>query len=302
MISVSCVHCGQSIADTSLLVCYSCRDAVRDALADIDWWFDEMLSPPVKGRGGRSQITDSTGETWEGDNPRLGVAVKRLPMDDNVGSVRLEILEILLGWAALHQERTQGPVDLTGVREWHRGNLRELVAYLAANEQWLLTETTRISDEHVAAVAEGYVPEVIKLASLAQRTGAPNRREGVAITVHQVEDDLGGLIDCGTVWAKHINGDGRCATCGCRRPTAEWHQLYPSLPEDPLTDQEAAAYVTVTYGRTTAASTIAVWRHRGSKADPPKMAPSPKRRLGRIATPRHALDEYIQSLGLKTAV
>jgi hypothetical protein len=196
------------------------------------------------------------------------------PMADHVAEVRDQILTSLLAWVWGHMSAKEGyrPIQVMP-------SMRDLWHYLTVFEEEILSNPN---------VAGDYVHDVQRLAHLAQRTAAPDRREGVVIAVHSSNDCAGG-----NVWARSIHDKGRCTECGRTEPVSWWHHHYPPSPDDPLTDAEAAAYVAVAYGLTVTMTTVRSWRHRGLIDVHRDERGIPKKHMNMIATPRKSLDDYI---------
>lgn len=299
---VLCAACGDQHAEWPLLICHYDRDNLHQGLTDLAHWYDAMLLPPVRGHNGMPQ-----GKNHE----------RPIPISDAITRVRSEILEILLGWAALHHERT-GSIDIpAGVETRHTGNINELIEYLMKNEQWLLTQ-----DEEAA---KSYTIEVQRLAVLAQRTAAPGRREGVVIAVHQavvgeqpnanclcdchVRSAADGplcsieggcyaehqqLVACGNVWAKGVASEaiGRCAGCGTRKSVMQWMKLSPPNPNDELTDDQVVSYFAIGYGQVVAQRTIRTWRRRYEQ-----LRDGSRKRGSVTVTQRRAVDDFATERG-----
>jgi hypothetical protein len=284
---VVCAACGEHYVELPLLVCQYDQSDLRQSLHDLAEWYDAMLSPPVRGHNGlptekvkeqpspRATVQDRSDRTKRSS----GASTLPSPVSDHVMRVRAEILEILLGWAALHWERNPTSTAFTApITRAMPTTIDDLVRYLNHYEEWFL----------VTDAAEAYVTEVLRLAVLAQRTAAPGRREGVVIAVHQVDVGTDQLLDCGNVWASGTKATaiGRCAGCGLREPVTFWLKESPPDPDELLTDDQAVSYFAIGYGQVVAQKTIRTWRHRNEQ-----LKAAARRRGCAIVTPRKALDD-----------
>ena len=252
MITVPCRACHDGIATFPLIVCYSDRDDVRRCLVELIGWHEAMLLPPVRPSSGM---------------PGAKVREQPSPLSDRVTEVRELIQYSLIAWARWHQ--CQGDPSSTTIH-----SARAAAIYLRN-----IAESDILSNEQVAAE---YVHKMARLAHIAQRTATPSRREGVVIAIHDAGD-----CDLGSVWAKDLNGTGKCAGCGREETVAWWHQHYPPSSEDLLTDAEAIEYILVTYGQRVTRATLRQWRKRGH------IPPAEAKRDGRVATHRRTLDRYL---------
>lgn len=259
MITTVCLACHDGTAEFPMLVCPICRASVVKAIEDIAAWYEDMLLPPARPSSGM---------------PGAKVRDQPSPLADRVSETRTLIKVALVAWARIHVDLFAAP----GSRRVAPSQVDSCSTHLVRWVDDLLS---------VPELAAEFCDKFQRLAHIAQRTAAPGRREGVVIALH-VEGDC----DQGSVWAKDLR-TGKCAGCGRKESVQWWYENYPPAGEEVLTDEEAANYVSVTYGRRVSATTIRSWRFRGH------IEPSNQPKDGRIGTQRGSLDSY---LSLETSV